>query len=474
MIDLSCLTAEKPYYVVGLARTGLSVVQALQAAGRLVYAYDDSHHHCAVAQALGAVIKTPAQIDWTMIEGLVLSPGIPHTYPAPHITATLAERYQVPILCDVDLFAQAVQQGVQRGQTKIVSVTGTNGKSTTAALIAHLLHDQAQLGGNIGKPVLELDYLEDSKATYVLELSSYQLERVPHLKSDIVVWLNITADHIDRHGSLENYVAAKQNIFKPFGEAQTIVIAVDDPYSQATYQRLQQDKAKTIMTVSATHSPTVDYTYTKDQIFYHNEMMLDLSERSTLLGLHNMQNIAVAYAVLKALNVSLTRSTILSFKGLPHRQELCGQTGAIQFINDSKATNIESTVQALTCYDHLHLILGGVPKENGLSGLESFKPKIQHCYLIGQAMLAFKAWLDEKKISCTACETLDQAVKRAYVNASKASQYTSEVQTILLSPACASFDQFKDFEDRGNQFKMMVEKLLERDSSTLLKEISNG
>lgn len=467
MIDLSALKATKPYYVVGLARTGLSVVKAL--AGQLVYAYDDKAEHCAAAQALGATIKAPSQIEWQAIEGLVLSPGIPHTYPVPHEAAALASKYQVPIVCDIDLFAQ----GVQNTPAKIISVTGTNGKSTTAALIAHLLNDQAQLGGNIGKPVLELDDLMIPEEAYVLELSSYQLERAPHLKSDLAVWLNITADHIERHGSLENYVAAKQNIFKPVGEAQTIIMAIDDPYSQATYQRLIQDQAKTVIAVSARDTVKADYMYTADEICYHNKKVLDLSSRSVLLGLHNMQNITCAYAVLRALNRPLSRNAILDFAGLPHRQEYCGQKESIQFINDSKATNIESTLQALACYPHIHLILGGVAKEKGLSGLEQFKSTIQQCYLIGQAMPAFKAWLGAHGIKAIPCETLDQAIACAYDQASKAA-CTAEVQTILLSPACASFDQFKDFEDRGNQFKRSVQRLLESKSFGLAEDINHG
>lgn len=478
MIEYSHFPAEKPYYVVGLARTGLSVVRALRSAGQVVYAYDDEESHCLQAKALGAVIQKPADMTWTEVQSIILSPGIPGSGPKAHSAAVLAQQHSVPILGDIDLFAQALARN-PRG-AKVIGITGTNGKSTTAALLHHLINYHgvtAYLGGNIGTPVLELPAPKDPEDIYVLELSSYQLERAHYLNCDVAVWLNLTPDHIDRHGSLEAYAQAKKRIFKPWGEPQIIIIGVEDAVSLAVYHDLKKDTSKTIVTLSSLpaqgtaqsrggesqgtfqQTPFADYTYDNARIFYHDTLVLDLADRTSLLGRHNMQNITAVLAVMGCLGISCTQSAITSFQGLPHRQEYCGAKGPLQFINDSKATNINSTLQALSCYERVYLILGGVPKGEGLQGLESYKDRVHCCYLIGQAAPEFKQWLDAHNMENQNCGTLEQAVLKAIHDASL--NLNSEgTKTVLLSPACASFDQFKNFEDRGLAFKNYVQSWL--------------
>ncbi len=432
MIPLTALKGKK-YYVVGLARSGLATVAALEKAGAIVYVFDDSKQ--------GGV--SPEEIEWSSLEALVLSPGIPHRYPKPHKAAELARLHHVPIICDVDLLAETCP-----GAT-FVWVTGTNGKSTTTALLQHLL-PEAQMGGNIGVPVLELEPFENKEGVYLLELSSYQLERVPHLKADSAVWLNVTPDHIDRHGDLAGYVAAKKNIFTAFGESQNVIIGIDDPESEAVYHELLKDKAKKVVPLSI-HKILEKGLSVQEGIFYDNaQKVCYLKGLINLPGIHNYQNIAAAYGVLKFLNKPFDLEEVIQFSGLPHRQEDVGSLGKVIFVNDSKATNIESTLRALACYECVHLILGGIAKDSGLRGLENYKDIIEHVYVFGRAAQQFSTELSHDSIPHSVFETLEEATDAA---ASKAQQ-----GVVLLSPACASFDQYKDFEERGEDFKTIVSK----------------
>lgn len=417
--------------VMGLGRTGLSSVQALQAGGANVIAWDDN-----VQNQTNIPLQPPEQIDWTQVAALILSPGISHLHPV----ALLAKQYQVPILCDIDLLAQSCPH------THYIGITGTNGKSTTTALLGHLL--QAPVGGNIGKPVLEL---EAHHHTYVLELSSYQLERCPHLHVNTAVWLNITPDHLERHGDLAGYVAAKKHIFTPFGQPQNIAISVDDAESFTVYQELIQDAAKNVIPVSLTR-PLEHGIYVANGILIDQEPILNLKKLTNLKGMHNWQNIAMAYAAVRLAGFHFDVEALYQFKGLPHRQEPCGIINDIEFINDSKATNIDSTLKALPYYKNIHLILGGLPKADMLQGIEAFKDHIVFAYLIGQASDMFAKYLSSHGIPFQKCNILETAVQQAFSKA-------QANHTILLSPACASFDQFKDFEQRGERFKELVQKL---------------
>lgn len=455
----------KTFYVVGWGRTGLSAAQSLKNSGARVFVWDDNATSQTTAQAQGFEVVSPQDVDWSKLSALVLSPGIPHTFPKPHLSAQLAQENHVPILCDVDLLAQALPE-VQK-----VGITGTNGKSTTTALMSHLLKGAGcpvQMGGNIGVPVLDLE--GQPGATYVLELSSYQLERAPHLNVGVAVLLNITPDHIDRHGDLKGYVDSKKLIFKPQGTSQDCLIGVDTPESEGIFKALSQDTAKRVVPISAERSLDkgiyVQDGFLVDGYFEDHARIYDLRQHPYLKGQHNWENILAAYGVMKLKGLTFDVSVLEGFQGLSHRQELCGIQDNVHFVNDSKATNIESTLRALAAYENIHLILGGQPKETLLEGIETYASHIQKCYLIGEAQDQFARSLDVAKIPFIKCGDLKTAVQKAYEDA----LLTGEGRRIvMLSPACASFDQFKDFEDRGNQFKMHVEDIIKTKNKTFEK-----
>jgi UDP-N-acetylmuramoylalanine--D-glutamate ligase len=455
MIPVSCYR-DQSVVVMGLSRTGLSAASALQRGGAVVIGWDDQEKNRLLAQERGVPLLPLEEIKWDKVAALMLSPGIPHRCPSPHPAAVLANQHQIPILCDIDLLAQMCPDAYYMG------ITGTNGKSTTTALIGELVQAagrSAQVGGNIGRPVLDLDPFR-SEGTYILELSSYQLERVPHLTVNIAVWLNITPDHLERHGGLEGYVAAKRHLFTPWEVPQQIAMSIDDVESKKIYSEISQDPAKTVVPVSMTQ-PLKGGVFVQEGVlmddFFDGRAVLDLRTLEHLRGLHNWQNVSLAYAAVRLHNLPFDLHTLQAFKGLPHRQELCGIREGIHFINDSKATNIASTLTAVSAYENVFLILGGQPKESLLEGIEIFKDRILGTYLIGEAASIFKKTLSRQGIPCRISGTLEMAVKEAF---SDAQANPLPMKTVLLSPACASFDQFKDYEHRGAVFKECVSSLL--------------
>lgn len=440
MIPLHSLSS-KVYYIVGLARSGKATLAALKKAGARVFLFDDS------LDPGTEDYRAPEEMNWSVIDALILSPGIPHTFPKPHRAAQMARQNNVPILCDIDLLAQACPKAT------FIGVTGTNGKSTTTALLHHLL-PMSSMGGNIGRPVLDLD-IDPAKQDelILLELSSYQLERVPHLICNIAVWLNVTPDHLERHGNFQGYVDAKKALFSPFGESQTVLIGLEDQASFDVYEDLKKDPIKKVIPFSISKMLQDGISVVGGVLYDQGQEICSLSGSKTLKGVHNHQNIAAAYGVMKALGKPFVLDEVLSFKGLSHRQEYVGERGLVTFINDSKATNITSTLRALSCCGHdVHLIVGGVAKDTGLAGLEAYKKSLTHVYVFGQAAGQFSQELTEKKLPHSCVETLEEATKAAYQRAMKCSKKA----TVLLSPACASFDQFKDFEQRGEIFKSLV------------------
>ena len=436
------------YVVMGLGISGMATVRSLQASQAEVWAWDDREELRAQAISAGIPVRSLENIDWTSLTALVLSPGIPHLYPAPHFSALKAREANIPIICDIDLLAQA------QPHARYIGITGTNGKSTTTALIGHLLKTAGQIhqvGGNIGTSALALEPLKEGE-TYVVELSSYQLERVPHLELDIAILLNITSDHLARHGGVEGYIAAKKSIFERAGKNFKGVIGIDDPYCRVIYEEL---KTKYPIIPVSTH--TCQAIYVKGKILYdQGQAVLNLSENSFLPGLHNAQNIAVAYAAGKLAGISRTDLVqgIQTFKGLAHRLELIGQLEGVQFINDSKATNAEAVARALVCFDNIYWILGGQAKEGGLTGLEAFFPRIKHAFLIGEASQEFELFL-KGKVPLTSCGTLENATLEAF----KKAREDSENPVVLLSPSCASWDQFRNFEHRGQVFREVFQSL---------------
>lgn len=454
MISLNALSS-KSYYVVGLARSGRATVKALKKAGAEVFVFDDS-----VEPTEPGYIR-PEDVEWSALDTLVLSPGIPHTFPTPHKAAELARAHNVPILCDVDLLAQTCPKAL------FVGITGTNGKSTTTALLHHLLPD-SHMGGNIGVPVLDLKANPDgSDDLFLLELSSYQLERVPHLKCAIAVWLNISPDHLDRHGDFKGYIDAKKNLLLPFGDPQTVIISIDDQVSFEIYEVLKKDVSKKVIPLSVCEKLQDGVSVIAGVLYDQGQEIGSVLEAKSLLGAHNHQNIAAVYGVLKTLGKSFVIEEVNHFKGLPHRQEYVACKENVTFINDSKATNITSTLRALTCYENVHLLLGGVAKESGLEDLEKEKKAVSHVYVFGQAAPQFAQDLTEKGIPHSCFKTLDEATQKAACDAFQNAAHGAKSATVLLSPACSSFDQFKDFEQRGETFKALVHNLINQQEGSV-------
>jgi UDP-N-acetylmuramoylalanine--D-glutamate ligase len=449
--------------VFGLARTGLAAARALAAGGARVHAWDDSDVTRAQAEAEGVPVSDINVRDWRSFATLVLSPGVPLTFPEPHRVVTLADAVGLPIVSDIELFARAVNALPAPQRPKLVGVTGTNGKSTTSALIAHILQEagkDVRLGGNIGAAILDLPPLHPG-AYYVIELSSYQLDLTANLRLDVAVWLNTTPDHLDRHGGMNAYVAAKKRIFLNQGAADWAVIGVDDAYCARVCTELTQAAVQYVAPISAGQALgrgvcALDGKLI-DALAGRSEIVADLSQAPALAGMHNAQNAAAAYAAAQALGVD--RRTIAhalaSFPGLPHRLERVATIAGVRFINDSKATNANAAAQALAVYPRVYWIAGGVAKEGGVKELEPLFPRIAKAYLIGQAADDFSRAL-RGKVAVAMAGNLEAAVKQAFADA-RASRASNPV--VLLSPACASFDQFKSYEDRGDQFKQLVAAL---------------
>ncbi|MEM9600871.1 MAG: UDP-N-acetylmuramoyl-L-alanine--D-glutamate ligase, partial [Pseudomonadota bacterium] len=354
--------------VFGLGRTGVSAALSLQAGGAEVWAWDDREEAREAARAEGVEIRDLTSADWSRIDELVLSPGVPHNLPAPHWTATAAMAADVPIICDIEILAREINARPECDRPKLIAITGTNGKSTTTALIGHILKTigrDAQIGGNIGRGVLDLDRMH-AGTHYVIELSSYQLERTQSLRANAAVFLNLSPDHLDRHGTMEAYGAAKERIFDNQTSDDAVIVGVDDDYGRALTTRLKAANSRRIIPVSSRRAlghgvcalggPLMDRTGRSGRV------VCDLTEAKALDGVHNAQNAAAAYAAISSLGVEPRPigDAILSFPGLAHRMERVGQEGRIRFINDSKATNAEAARQALASYKDMFWIAGGV------------------------------------------------------------------------------------------------------------------
>lgn len=449
--------------VYGLGRTGLAAAKALKAGKARVHAWDDSEETRAKAEAAGIPLSDLNKRDWQSFAALVLSPGIPYRFPQPHRLVRLAQMTNVPVVGDMELFARAVQSLPERGRPKIIGITGTNGKSTTTALIGHILKEcgmDARVGGNIGTGVLDLAPLH-ANAYYVLELSSYQLDLVKSLHCDVSVLLNISADHLDRHGGMKGYVDAKRRIFLNQQPSDTAVVAVDDTITQTLAMDLAAQGGVRVTQVSSDFALGRGVSAVDGKLFdslTSNAIRVgDLTETPALPGRHNFQNAAAAYAACRALGLEPGRihAAIQTFPGLAHRMEQVGEIDGVRFVNDSKATNAQAAEQALRAYPRVYWIAGGVPKAEGIGPLAPYFNHVAKAYLIGDAADAFARSLDGKA-ECEKAGTLEKAVEKAYEDARASGE---ENPIVLLSPACASFDQYKDFEARGNAFRHIVEDL---------------
>lgn len=468
MIDLSALRGQR-IAVMGLGKTGLSVACALYEAGVEMCAWDDVAPVREVAAKAGIPIVDINNLSFGNLSFILWSPGIPHSFPVPHPVAVRAKEEGVPLVCDIEFLCRICPAA------DMIAVTGTNGKSTTTALIGHILRAfrPTEVGGNIGKPVMTLEKL-GPEGSYVVEMSSYQLELTPSLSPVGAVLLNITPDHLGRHGGMEGYIAAKELIFanppvdmrKP-----TAVICIDSEPCLQIAERLREEGVWSVIPVS-TCLRLDQGVYAEDGIVYEVREgvgipVVDLRFHTALRGQHNQENVACAYAVLRHVygyEPDRIERQIASFGGLPHRQYLVRTINDVAYINDSKATNADATSRALACFNRVYWILGGQSKEGGLSGLEPYMNRIEHAYLIGEATPLFAKWLQEQNVPYTVCGTLERAVETAHARAQSQREAPSSGTgsgsgTVLLSPACASWDQFKSFEHRGDVFSSLVSGL---------------
>lgn len=452
MIDLSNLKG-KTYAVVGLGRSGIATLAAMKASTIAYKAWDDNAKAREAAEAAGFRMTSPAQGLVDGIDAMVLSPGIPHTLPAPHPEAALAKSKGIKLTTDIALFRQACPD------MPLVGVTGTNGKSTTTALVGHLLAkvQKTQVGGNIGTAVLSLDNHADST---VLELSSYQLEITDNLNCDTVIWLNVTPDHIDRHGDLIGYIKAKARIFEGDKKGSVAVLACDDPHMRGIAKELEERGKWNVVRVITTEKWSKGITVEDGILYEDGEIVCNLQDSTALKGAHNHQNAACAYAALRYGFAKMDKDTLIEglmdFPGLEHRQKPVRTIENVIYINDSKATNADATSKALTSFENIYLIAGGVAKEGGMEGLQKYKDRVVKTYLIGQAQDDFAAWHEKNDMPFTLCSTLESAVRDA-TNDAKQDQNGKSV--ILLSPACASFDQYGSFEERGAHFITLVNEI---------------
>ena len=388
----------------------------------------------------------------------MLSPGIPHSFPAPHPAVVTARAAGAEIIGDIELLGRV------QPQATVVGITGTNGKSTTTALLGHILAvagRRAEVGGNLGTPALALAPL-GAAGTYVLEMSSFQLELVATVAFDVAVLLNITPDHLDRHGGMDGYIAAKRRIFAHQDRAATAVIGIDDPICRDIAANLQRNGLPQVVPISASETaPRGVYADRDgrliDAIGEQAVPVLALAEAERLPGRHNWQNAAAAYAAARALGVPIEAAAraIRSFPGLAHRQELVTTIDGVRFINDSKATNADAAATALACYQAIYWIAGGLPKAGGITSLTPYFGRLRHAFLIGAATEEFAATLDHQ-VAFTRCGNLATALAAA---AEAARRDRAPGAVVLLSPACASYDQFADFAARGDTFRGLVAEL---------------
>ncbi|MBS9720923.1 UDP-N-acetylmuramoyl-L-alanine--D-glutamate ligase [Tianweitania sp. BSSL-BM11] len=439
----------------GLGGSGIATAQSLVAGGAFVQAWDDNPESVAKAEAAGIPVVDLRTIDWSRIASFVLSPGVPLTHPKPHWTVDLAHGAGVEIIGDIEIFVRERKRLAP--DAPLVAITGTNGKSTTTALIAHIVKSagrDTQMGGNIGRAVLTLDPPESDRH-YVVECSSYQIDLAPSLNPTVGILLNVTPDHLDRHGTIQHYADIKARLVAGSDSA---VIGVDDSFCVAIADRLERTGTK-VTRISA-RLPLPNGLFAEDgHLFWANgaakRAICTLEGIGSLRGRHNAQNALAAVATCLELGLSEAeiQNGLNTFPGLVHRMEQVARRGQVLFVNDSKATNAEAAAPALSSFPKIRWIAGGLPKAGGIEALRPFFGRITKAYLIGEAAPAFAATLGET-VPYEISGTLSSAVNHAARDAEADGE-----TVVLLSPACASFDQFKNFELRGEAFRQAVQEL---------------
>ncbi|MGF7161350.1 UDP-N-acetylmuramoylalanine--D-glutamate ligase [Rhodoligotrophos appendicifer] len=452
--------------VFGLGGSGRSVVHALTAGGAHVAAWDDGAASRERALAEGLPLADLASADFAKFSALVLSPGVPLTHPEPHWTVVKAKAAGIEIIGDIEIFFRELR--ASGALAPVIAITGTNGKSTTTALCGHLLRAagrDANVGGNIGTAVLDLAPPAPGRH-YVLELSSYQIDLTPGLHADAAILLNVTPDHLDRHGDMTGYAAVKEKIFANQTEADTAVICIDDDYTRAIAARAGAHAKLAPVTIGREIDDGICVIdgQLQERAGGATLAAVSLVGIRSLRGAHNWENAAAAYGAMRALGLTAEEIAdgFKSFPGLKHRMQEIAQIGAVRFVNDSKGTNADAAARALGAFDTIYWIAGGRAKSGGIDSLKEFFPRIMRAYLIGEAAEAFAATLGTE-VDSIICRTLDQAVRMAAADARAEGRPDA---VVLLSPACASFDQYPNFEVRGDHFHDLVQAL---DGVTMVK-----
>ena len=461
MTPITCF-AGKRVAVFGLGTSGRISAEALIAGGADVVVWDDHRRARDQAAAMGLKLQDLVFEDLSGFDSLVLGPGVPLTHPIPHWIVVKARAAGVEIIGDIELFCR--ERAKIAPKALFVAITGTNGKSTTTALVAHLYRCfgyEAEVGGNIGTPILALSP-PGAGRVHVIECSSFQIDLAPSLNASFGILLNVTPDHLDRHGTMENYAAIKERLV---AQADHAVICLDDDISIAIAERLRKTgKPVTFVSINNPAIPdgiVLEGTRLMRRAHGRSSPIADLAGIASLRGRHNGQNAAAAVAALgpHGFELEVLQKGLASFPGLPHRLEEIGRRGKVLYINNSKATNSDAAEKALLSLTDIYWILGGRAKHGGIEPLRPLFPKIVKAYLVGEAAEAFAGTIGEA-IPYEFCGTLDKAVESATRDAEKS---TTEAPIVLLSPACASFDQFSDFEKRGDKFRELVlAKMAER------------
>ncbi len=440
----------------GLGGSGRATARSLLDGGAALTAFDDNPTSVQAATAEGLPTGDLHALDWSNVDALILSPGVPLTHPKPHWAAELANSSGVPVIGDVEIFAR--EREAVEPEAPFVAITGTNGKSTTTALIAHVLRHSGrdtQLGGNIGVAVLTLDPPAKDRF-HVVECSSYQIDLAPSLRPSVGILLNLSPDHLDRHGTMENYAAIKARLVE---KARTAVIGVDDEHCERI-ALWHESEGRPVVRISKEKHLTAGVFFDGEAVLRRGlsepDAAFPLAGIGSLRGRHNGQNAAAAVAALAALGLADEEilAGLKSFPGLVHRMEEVGRRGRALFVNDSKATNAEAAAPALASFPAIRWIAGGLPKEGGIASLAPLFDRVVKAYLIGEAAPTFAATLGER-VPYEISGTLDVAV----ANAARDAEAAAGEEVVLLSPACASFDQFRNFEVRGEAFRQAVSKL---------------
>jgi UDP-N-acetylmuramoylalanine--D-glutamate ligase len=452
--------AGKTVAVFGLGGSGLASCHALRAGGAEVVAGDDGADRLAEAAKAGFITADLRTVDWSRFAALILTPGAPLTHPAPHWSVVMARQAGVEVIGDIELFCRERQRHAP--DAPFVAITGTNGKSTTTALIAHLMQVagyDTQMGGNIGTAILSLEPPRKGRV-HVIEMSSYQIDLTPSLDPSVGILINISEDHIDRHGTLEHYAGVKERLVASVQDGGTAIIGVDDIWCRAAADRIEQ-AGKRVVRISV-KNPVPDGIYVDRETIWRasgaaRSEVAKIGGIGSLRGLHNAQNAACASACAHALGVTndVLQKGLRSFPGLAHRMEQVGRRDHVLFVNDSKGTNADAAAHALSSFTDIFWIAGGKPKAGGITSLTEYFPRIRKAYLIGEAAPEFAGTLGSG-VPHEISQTLDVAVEHAARDA-MASGLKEAV--VLLSPACASFDQYRNFEIRGAKFRDLVQAL---------------